>query len=119
MRPFNRLSVMETVLATALTATVALAQSSSETTSTPRIDERQARQAERIKQGEESGALNKREARRMERGQERVQKLEDKAAADGKVTKRERARIEGAQDVESARIARQKHDAQKAAKPAP
>jgi hypothetical protein len=61
-----------------------------------------------------SGELTKKEAARLEKGQDRVQKMEDKAVADGKVTKKEKARIEHAQNVQSKRIARQKHDKQKA-----
>ncbi len=91
----------------------AFAQSSG-TTSTPRIDKRQAEQSNRIQQGAHSGALNEKEAARLDKGQARVQKMEDKAVADGKVTKGERARIEKAQDTESRRIARQAHDRQKA-----
>jgi hypothetical protein len=41
-----------------------------------------------------------------------VQNLENKATADGKVTAKERARIEHAQDVQSQRVYRQKHDRQ-------
>jgi len=48
----------------------------------------------------------------MEKGQTHVQNLENKAAADGKVTVKEKARIEHAQDVQSKRIHRQKHDRQ-------
>lgn len=102
-----------TVVLSSLVAGTALAQG---TPSTPRIDARQERQAERIDKGVESGQLNKREAARMEKGQARVQKMEDRAAADGKMTKGERRRIEHAQDTQSARIAKQKHDAQKAHK---
>ena len=56
------------------------------------------------------------EAARLEKGQERIQKMEDKARADGKITKAEARRIEKAQDRESAKIYREKHDAQKAKK---
>ena len=91
-------------------ASAAMAQ----TTSTERIDQRQANQQQRIDAGIKSGDLNKAEARRLERGQERVQKMEDKAMADGKVTKGEARKIEAAQDVQSGRIARQRHDGQKA-----
>jgi uncharacterized membrane protein YebE (DUF533 family) len=83
-----------------------------QTTSTPRIDQRQANQERRIQAGEKSGQLTPREAARLEKGQARVQKMEDKAVADGKVTAKERARIEKAQDRESRRIAREKHDKQ-------
>ena len=43
-----------------------------------------------------------------------MQKMENKAVADGKVTKKERARIEKAQDKQSRHIYREKHDKQKA-----
>ena len=85
-----------------------------QTTSTPRIDQRQQNQERRIEQGEKSGALTKKEAARLEKGQARVQKMEDKAVADGKVTAKERARIEKAQDMQSRRIYREKHDKQTA-----
>jgi hypothetical protein len=39
--------------------------------------------------------------------------MEDRAKSDGVVTARERARLHQAQDVQSARIARQKHDRQR------
>ena len=79
---------------------------------TPGIDKRQANQEARIQQGVQSGQLTQREAARLEKGQERVQKMEDKAKADGVVTKKERARIQHAQDVQSRHIAKQKHDRQ-------
>ena len=87
-----------------------------QTTSTPRIDQRQANQERRIEAGEKSGQLNQKEAARLEKGQARVQKMENKAVADGKVTAKERARIEKAQDKESRRIYREKHDKQTAKK---
>ena len=83
-----------------------------QTTSTPRIDQRQANQEQRIDKGVQSGQLNQKEAARLDKGQARVQKMEDKAVADGKVTAKERRRIETAQDKQSRRIHRQKHDKQ-------
>ncbi|MBK6981422.1 MAG: hypothetical protein IPH30_07945 [Betaproteobacteria bacterium] len=85
---------------------------------TPRVDKRQANQERRIEKGVQSGNLNAREAARLEKGQERVGKLEEKAKADGTVTKKERAVLHRAQEKQSKRIAKQKHDKQKAA-PAP
>jgi len=78
--------------------------------STPRIDNRQENQEERIERGVESGELTKKEARRLERGQEHVDRLEDKASRDGRITQRERDRIEDAQDNQSNRIRKQRHD---------
>ncbi len=89
-------------------ATPVLAQ----TPSTPRIDQRQQNQDQRIDQGVQSGELNRKEAARLDRGQARVQKMENKAVADGKVTAKERRRIEHAQDQQSRKILREKHDNQ-------
>jgi len=79
-----------------------------------RIDKRQEKQNQRIQKGVDSGQLNQKEAARLEKGQVHVQKLEDKALQDGKITKKEKIRIEHSQDVQSKRIARQRHDKQKA-----
>lgn len=43
-----------------------------------------------------------------------VQKMEDRAAADGQVTKKERRRVEHAQNQQSRKIYREKHDRQTA-----
>jgi hypothetical protein len=83
-------------------------------TDTPGIDARQERQQQRIDQGVASGELNQREANRLERQQNRIQGMEDRAKADGVVTKGERRAIHNAQDRASRNIARQKHDRQKA-----
>lgn len=84
--------------------------------STPGIDQRQANQEKRIDQGIASGALNKREARRMNRQQNAIDAAENKAKADGTVTKAERRRLHHMQDGSSRRIYKQKHDAQTAPK---
>lgn len=80
--------------------------------STPRVDQRQVEQAQRIDQGVASGELSRREARRLERDQQHVENVEARAKADGVVTPRERARLDRAQDTQSRHIARQKHDRQ-------
>jgi uncharacterized membrane protein YebE (DUF533 family) len=79
---------------------------------TPRVDQRQANQEQRIDQGVASGSLTQREANRLERGQQHVDNMENRAKADGVVTRGERARLHQAQDVQSARFHRQKHDRQ-------
>ena len=79
-----------------------------------RIDQRQSNQQQRIDAGVKSGELNQKEAARLQKGQANVQRLEDKARADGKITKKEATRIEHAQDVQSKKIYREKHDKQKA-----
>jgi opacity protein-like surface antigen len=79
---------------------------------TPRIDQRQANQEQRIDQGIAGGQLNGRETNRLNNQQDHIDKMEDKAKSDGVVTKKERARISRAQDRASRQIARQKHDRQ-------
>lgn len=106
---------MTTVLAAAILAGFAL-PALAQTSSTPRIDQRQEKQQQRIDKGVSSGQLTPKEAARLEKGQARVQKMEDKATADGKVSAKERRRIESAQDKQSRRIAKQRHDKQRAKK---
>lgn len=77
---------------------------------TPGIDKREANQEKRIEQGVKSGALTQKEAANLERGQARVEKMEAKAKADGKVTRQERKRIHKAQDHQSKKIYRAKHN---------
>jgi uncharacterized membrane protein YebE (DUF533 family) len=79
---------------------------------TPRIDERQTNQEQRIDQGIASGQLNERETNHLNKQQEHVNKMEDRAKSDGVMTKKERARIDHAQDRASRHIAREKHDRQ-------
>ena len=79
---------------------------------TPKFDQRQANQERRIQQGEQSGSLTQREAERLNKGQDHLQTVEQKAKADGTVTRQERARLQHAEDKQSVRIYRQKHDRQ-------
>lgn len=74
--------------------------------------QRNVNQQERIKQGMESGQLTNQEAARMERGQARVERKEARAGADGHVGAREQHRIQTAENHQSRRIFRQKHDGQ-------
>ncbi len=82
-------------------------------TATPRVDQRQANQENRISRGVASGQLTAKETARLEHGQAHVLKMEDRAKADGVVTKKEKAKLHNALDNQSKRIARQKHDKQK------
>lgn len=74
------------------------------------VDQRQLNQQQRIDQGVQSGALTRQEAARLGRGQARVDAMENRANADGKVTPRERQRLNQAQDVQNRNIARAKHN---------
>lgn len=79
---------------------------------TPRLDQREHNQAQRIRQGVRSGELTRPEARRLVRGEARLRYNEAVAKSDGVVTARERAHLQHEANVESRRIYRQKHDAQ-------
>ena len=77
---------------------------------TPWINARQNVQQHRIYQGIKQGDLSFRETKKLLKGQARVQRLENKAKADGVVTPFERARIHAAQDIQSARIFVKRHN---------
>jgi hypothetical protein len=80
---------------------------------TPRLDQRQTNQQQRIAAGIESGQLTAREAARLERGGARLERHEAAAKSDGVVTRRERGLLHREADVMSSRIYHQKHDAQR------
>lgn len=77
---------------------------------THRMDRREGRQRDRIAEGVRSGDLTRAEAQRLRRGQRQVRRMERRALADGRVSPRERRRIEHAQDRQSRSIHRLKHN---------
>lgn len=79
---------------------------------TPRVDERQQNQHQRIQQGIASGELTRRETVRSVRDQRRIRRAEHVAKADGNVTNAERARLHHMQNTASRQLSRNKHDAQ-------
>ena len=97
-------------------ASASAAAQSKDPAATPGVDKRQEVQQKRIDQGVQSGRLNQKEATRLERRQERIEKMEDKAKADGVVTKQERKKLHHAQNQESRRIHHERHDRQHAKK---
>jgi hypothetical protein len=80
---------------------------------TPGIDQRQANQEQRIDQEIANGQLTQREAEKLNKQQQHIDTMENKAKSDGVMTKKERGRIHAAQDRASKNIYRQKHDRQK------
>lgn len=98
----------------ALMLTLAIAMFASTVASahpvTPRIDRREARQHQRIRQGVRSGELTRGETRSLVAGQRHVHRMERRARSDGAVSARERARITRAQDRQSRHIHRLKHN---------
>jgi hypothetical protein len=90
----------------ALFALPALAQNTAD------IVQRNENQQQRIEQGLQSGQLSTKEAAQLEKGEARIDKMEQRAEADGKLTDAEKRRIEQAQNKESKEIYQDKHNAQ-------
>ena len=78
----------------------------------PVIDQRQMNQEQRIDKRVASGKLNEQEINRLNKQQEHINKMEDRAKSDSVMTTKERARIGAAQDRASRHIVREKHDRQ-------
>lgn len=95
------------VTAALLTITASLVHAG---TATPRVERREARQQARIAQGVKSGELTPRETMRAEAGQAHVERVENRAKADGVVTPAERAKLNRAQNHQSRVIHRLKHN---------
>jgi hypothetical protein len=72
--------------------------------------QRNVNQEQRINNGLQSGALTNREAAGLEHGQAKVDRKEANAAADGHVGPVEQSRIQNAENHQSRRIARLKHN---------
>lgn len=74
--------------------------------------QRNVNQQRRIEQGVQNGSLTNREVGKLERGQAQVNRAEARAGRDGHVGQGEQRRIQSAENAQSRRIYRQKHDAQ-------
>jgi uncharacterized membrane protein YebE (DUF533 family) len=78
------------------------------------INEREARQREAIRRGIASGELTRQEAGRLRNEQIRIERMEQRARADGNFTPRESARINRQLDNSGRHIQRETHDRQRA-----
>jgi len=87
-------------------AAVAQAQSTGSET------ERNVDQQQRIEQGLQSGQLTSGESRKLEQGEARIDRTEQRDLANGSLSASEKAQIQREQNHESAAIYHQKHDAQ-------
>ncbi len=98
-------------LVSSLLAASAFAQTTAPvSTATPRVDQREANQQQRIANGAASGQLTARETQHLEKEQARIDNAEAKAKSDGVVTAKERRQLQKRQDVASADIRRAKHN---------
>src|SRR5689334_8570194 len=73
--------------------------------------QRNVNQERRIEQGVQSGQLTNREAGKLERGQARTDRKEARAGADGHVSARDQQRVQKAENRQSRRIHKDKHNA--------
>ena len=103
---------LKITLAAAIIAVFAGGALAQTTPQMPHVDQREAKQQQRIDKGVASGQLTAKEAARLEKGQAKIEAREAAAKADGVVTKKERAQLRKAQNRESKKIYKQKHDKQ-------
>jgi hypothetical protein len=97
---------MKFILAAAALALVSLSVSAQ----TPREARRNARQQDRINKGVANGSMTPAEQAKANANEQKIDNAEAAAAADGTVTKKEKAKIERMQNRESRQIHRQKHN---------
>jgi hypothetical protein len=74
--------------------------------------QRNINQQQRIEQGVKSGQLTNREVGKLENGQARTDRAEARAGANGHVSKGEQQNIQNAENKQSKRIYKEKHDKQ-------
>ena len=76
------------------------------------INERQARQEQRIQRGVARGEITQREARELWRQQREISRAEANARADGRIDRREMRELTAMLDEADQRIRDQRHDQQ-------
>lgn len=80
---------------------------------TPYVDRRLDNEQRRIDAGVADGSLTEREARRLQRAEDRIRAEEERFKSDGKFTPRERQKVVRDENKLSRQIYRQRHDAQR------
>ncbi len=101
---------MKTLTVAVLALVAGTAAASAESYAERRIDKRQAIQNHRIEDGRRTGQLTRHEVRDLRHQQSHIRALERRAKADGHIDRREAFRLERAQDRASRRIATERHD---------
>ncbi|WP_341678290.1 hypothetical protein [Niveibacterium sp. SC-1] len=101
------------MLANRLILTIALGALASSAFAQEQAVSRDVKQQDRIEAGLQSGALNTREASKLEKEESQVSHMEAKAMRNGSVSSAEAQRIDAAQNKVSQDIYREKHDAQR------
>ncbi len=109
----NRMNIINQSVAAMSAAVLLTLAGSAFAQNTATEVQRDVNQQKRIEQGLKSGELNTKEAARLEAGEAKINRMEKNALKDGKLGAGEKARIEKAQNAESAAIYKEKHDTQK------
>lgn len=102
----NKISIASLTVFATLFSAGAFAQDTADTV------QRNINQQQRIEEGLQSGALNTKEAARLERQEAAVEHMQARALRDGSLSEAEAQRLDRAQDKVSRDIYREKHDAQ-------
>ncbi len=100
---------IQTLIAAVLLTTAGASFAQAPAPATPRVDQRQAHQQQRIDQGVASGQLAPRQAASLQREQNHIAVQEARAKSDGVVTTHERQQLVKAQNKASRHIKHQKH----------
>lgn len=79
------------------------------------VKNREENQQDRIAQGVQSGQLTPKEAANLEKGEAKIEKDREKALADGKMTLKEKRKLNHEENKESRKIHRKKHNLKKIA----
>ena len=74
------------------------------------VKEREENQQDRIAQGVESGQLTGKEAAHLEKGEAKLEKDREKALADGKMTPKEKRKLNKEENRQSKKIFNAKHN---------
>lgn len=93
-----------------LLATLLAAPVFAQNTNTPKIDQRQENQQNRIANGIKSGELTAKETQNLEKRETRIEADKQAAKADGKVTAAERRKLKREENKASRAIYRKKHN---------
>ena len=78
------------------------------------VKAREENQQDRINQGVASGELTAKETAHLEKGEANIEAARQQALSDGKVTRKEKTRLNHAENKQSRKIYRAKHNNKKA-----
>jgi hypothetical protein len=107
---FSKSILVAAVIALAPALAVAQQSPATPSTTTPRLDQRQANQQQRINKGTASGQLTTGETRRLDRGEARLQRHEAHDKAHG-MNRHERRQLRREANRMNRRVAVAKHNA--------